>query len=242
MSVSPNKPTLLIVTANGCGACAKFKASFYESLIANIKSENLVNLELLHMPDISATLPDDLKLKYHPQLLNYTKWFPMIILFTAESWNNFDLNLDGVVFGGQFNDGELSPIPNYKFSETVILAWISNQLKTNPLFKPKLPSTRQAKPSNGGSNANGTSNVAYKPVQTVRGSTSDERKNKSSETRLNGKLNENDKLVNGNGNKGALHTQSHAQNSGAGQVQVSQPLQLSRTKHIVKYCNYDFDD
>jgi len=101
MSRSPSSSTkyvLVVVTAKGCGSCAKFKNDW-----PNIKPylEGKVRIVEIEQPTISVEYSS----RYPRNLKDYCNWFPTLVLFRASDWEAKNLAwgdvFNGIVTGGK---------------------------------------------------------------------------------------------------------------------------------------------
>lgn len=131
------KPVLVIIMADNCTACKKFKSMLWSTLKQKIIFSNLVNIVEINLPAMNAKLSPE----YPKDLQKYSVWWPTFILFTGASWKlstaYAEQPLEGVIFNGRINNGvaeHYQDVPGAKQYELAYLPqWIDDQLKT-PLF------------------------------------------------------------------------------------------------------------
>ncbi len=131
---------LIILMADGCGGCKRFKSKHYDSLISQVRKLSNVKLLEIQVPSISYQLKQ-LESKYHPDLKNWCFWYPCFALFTIDSWNNKSGRLKGSVYALQSNSegrAAFDKLGNPQMDRTKriitpsIMGWIGQQTRPAP--------------------------------------------------------------------------------------------------------------
>ena len=130
------KPVLVVIMADTCNACKKFK-NVWPTLKQKILLSNLVNLVEINLPAMGAKLNPE----YPRDLQKYSIWWPTFLLFTGASWKlstaYTEQPLEGVIFNGRINNGAIEhyqDVPGAKQEDMKNLPqWVEEQVKA-PLF------------------------------------------------------------------------------------------------------------
>lgn len=129
-----SKPSVFIVTANGCSACDRFKSRIDESLMDKLYKDNRVQVYRINLSSMSEPLPST----YPKELNKYIMWYPTFIIMFP--------NGRVAVFNGEVTESKLSgPFNDRPISEQSILAWINEEV-TNNASQRKITSNRLYKP------------------------------------------------------------------------------------------------
>jgi hypothetical protein len=137
------KPFLVIVTAGWCGHCARYKKQGEKGVVEMIAKEGRVNL---------VRINDDVPEKgvhVNPNYGKYVGFFPTFMLVTYDSWMG-NKPLEGAIMNqimGHYEGKNFVPTivgkSEYGFIAEDISKWITQQLKTNPIFNRDIPSSLQ---------------------------------------------------------------------------------------------------
>ncbi len=95
-----NTPIFLIITSKGCGHCTRFKNNELRDLREKLEADGNVNVIEIEYENVDIS-------KYHPELKNIIYWFPLFILITRESWENYKSPLQYIILGAKYKDGKL---------------------------------------------------------------------------------------------------------------------------------------
>jgi hypothetical protein len=108
-----------------CGACLKFKQKMLPDLENILKRDTRINLKILDFPQMA--IPKDSK-DFHPGLRNgFVTFFPTMILFPGNLWNDKKSQLKGV-------PKHDNPASQIDYSKNSILSWIDTTLNKHHLF------------------------------------------------------------------------------------------------------------
>ena len=135
-----NKPVLVLVMSQKCGACHNFKAKMLPELEKDLKNDNRFRFLVLDLPDMGVpkTGRDIAGNEFHPDLKNgFVQFFPTFLLFPGNLWNDKNSRLKGV----PKHDMEKNPKVDY--SRASILSWIDSTIETDPLFSNSFPKTNK---------------------------------------------------------------------------------------------------
>lgn len=121
-----SRPVFVLISAETCPACIKFKAKTWPALKDQLIKDGKVKVEEITL-DQTTSRPDPVK--YHKSLYKYIGWFPTIILFPAENWNNHDIPLQGVIKNGKLTPNGVDMVGEINFSKADILKWVDASLK-----------------------------------------------------------------------------------------------------------------
>ena len=127
-----DKPVVVLILSERCGACINFKKKILPELEKEILNDSNLKLVVLNFPDMSIPSSNNNVGIYHPGLKNaFVRFFPTIALFPGNLWNNSNTKLEGVVKHGEEQN------PNVDYSKSSILKWIYETIKDNSLFSYK---------------------------------------------------------------------------------------------------------
>jgi thiol-disulfide isomerase/thioredoxin len=142
-----NKPVLVLVMSQVCGACQNFKKKMLPDLEKELRNDpriRFISLEFAEM-GISKDGKDKDGKDYHPDLKNgFVEFFPTLLLFPGNLWNNKESKLKGVP------KHDMKKNPQIDYSKNSILNWVENTIKSDPLFSSsdKFMLTENGKPIN----------------------------------------------------------------------------------------------
>lgn len=123
-----NKPVLVLVMSQMCGACQNFKRKGLPALERDLKNDSRFRFIVLDFPEMAIPVNKDGK-EYHPELRNgFVEFFPTFLLFPGHLWNNKDSKLKGVA------KHDLRKNPNVDYSKASIISWIEETINQDPLF------------------------------------------------------------------------------------------------------------
>jgi len=130
----------IIVTADGCGHCTRFKAQHLDNLIKMLMSTENLNIIHINLPDMKGLLPtysisDSNIFRYikgnirtiNPKFYNMIGWFPQFFIFSTESWLDVNKPLKGKLIGGRIlDDGTIQQDPSQNIALTAdsIYKWV----------------------------------------------------------------------------------------------------------------------
>lgn len=135
-----NKPVLVLVMSQMCGACHNFKKKMLPELERDLNPDNRFRFLVLDLPEMGVprTGKDINGNEFHPDLKNgFIEFFPTLLLFPGNLWNNKDSKLKGVA------KHDLKENPKVDYSKASIFSWIDETIRNDPLF-----SNNQKKPEN----------------------------------------------------------------------------------------------
>ena len=138
--IEMNKPVVVLVMSQMCGACQQFKKKMLPELKKELENDPRVKFVILDFPEMGVPINKEGK-DYHPELRNgFVKFFPTFLMFPGYLWNNKDSKLKGVA------KHDLEKNPNVDYSKASILSWIDNTIKKDPLFTTNTIQTDNSKP------------------------------------------------------------------------------------------------
>ena len=123
-----NKPVLVFVMSEKCGACQNFKKKMLPDLQRELGNSSQFKFLVLDFPNMA--IPAQVEgMTYHPDLRNgFIEFFPTLLLFPGNLWNNSQSKLKGVA------KHDLKKNPQIDYSKSSINSWINTTLKNDPLF------------------------------------------------------------------------------------------------------------
>lgn len=125
-----NKPVVVIVLSERCGACMNFKRKNLPELKAALEKDSRINTVILDFPEMAIPKFNNDVGVYHPDLrTGIVRFFPTIALFPGNLWNSHETKLKGVIKHG---DEEM---PKVDYSKSAVLKWINETINNNPLFE-----------------------------------------------------------------------------------------------------------
>jgi hypothetical protein len=133
-----SSPVLVIVTAEGCPACASFFANIWPELRQKIQSFN-VQVLLVSSSQLG---------QFRRDLSSFVGWFPTLLMFSPSAWNNISKTLQGSVYGGYFADSDQRPnLGDFKLSVDAMFSWISTKAHEHAESRPapKKPTSNRLK-------------------------------------------------------------------------------------------------
>lgn len=137
-----DKPVLVLITALDCTHC-KNLALRWDEIERTLNASGAVKVVKVSVPTTKATSVD---LTKYPRALNgCLRWYPILLLLTADSWNqaNSDsknsVQLEGAVFNGAFSSSGVPQLQEAKYSmvKDDILRWVNDSLKNKVFQKGK---------------------------------------------------------------------------------------------------------
>jgi hypothetical protein len=143
MSVeTDNRNVLVIVTAENCGACIKWKN---DGGLTNLSKE-LQILGIVRVVHISKkAMKDPIQVPFPTQLNYVATWFPTFVIVNGKAWNqnfseskNSDLPIE--VFNGVYKDGVVKMADDRKLFDKIV-PWVTEQIENNPKFKVHVSTT-----------------------------------------------------------------------------------------------------
>lgn len=124
-----NKPVVVIVLSQTCGACMNFKRKLPD-LKSALENDTRIKTVILDFPEMSIPKFNNDVGVYHPDLrTGFVKFFPTVALFPGNIWNSHETKLKGVV---KHENDEMSKID---YSKSSILKWINETINNNLLFE-----------------------------------------------------------------------------------------------------------
>lgn len=134
--MSRKPPVLVFISARDCGKCKEFREKSWPSIKKTVEDAKgkivLMEVDLGKMSDdLPQHLPADLD--------RYRGWYPIFMLFTAESWDE-SKHLENVgIFNGRMRPGlNANPELTGKEGWDKLIPWISDKLKEYNAQKPKV--------------------------------------------------------------------------------------------------------
>jgi len=139
------RPVFVLITADTCPGCVAFKRNTWESLKEQLEKDGKVQIVTIEVPTTTSK-PDTEK--YHKDLPRFIGWFPNMILFPADRWNNFNSELIGIVKNGKLvppgtsSDGKFIPehiemVGKIDMSKDSILQWVDYTISKEKMFARK---------------------------------------------------------------------------------------------------------
>ena len=125
-------PVFVLVMAKTCGACQNFKRRIWPNLKQELERLNKVDIVEIELSSTNSVVSNT---TYHPELKKFIGWFPTILLFTGDSWNNKSSKLEGIVKNGKLNNNGVEFVGKPDFSKQSVLEWLNENLNQNALFK-----------------------------------------------------------------------------------------------------------
>ena len=126
-----NKPVLVLVMSQLCGACHNFKKKMLPELERELKGDNRFRFLVLDLPEMGVPRSGKAinENEFHPDLKNgFVEFFPTLLLFPGNLWNNKDSKLKGVP------KHDLKKNPEVDYSKNSILSWIDKTIRNNSMF------------------------------------------------------------------------------------------------------------
>jgi hypothetical protein len=121
--------TLVIITADTCSACTRFKGFELEKLKKNLPEK--VKLVHIDLPDMDSNVPEN----YSSELNNYLAWFPMFILFNTYYWNKGMVEDGNIMNGYMTEKGPEHNQDNIPSRADDIIKWIDRKVLVNTAGK-----------------------------------------------------------------------------------------------------------
>lgn len=122
-----SKITLVIVTADTCGACQKFKRDILPQLLTDIKTIPNINVVQINLNHTQENIPAN----YPSGLTKFIGFFPSFLItetknYTSNNMNNFN---SVKIYGGSINaQGEIDiSRDKYKLALDSIKKWIETE-------------------------------------------------------------------------------------------------------------------
>lgn len=130
-----SSPVLVIVTAEGCPACASFFSQIWPELRSKIQSL-----------DVQVLLVSSSQLgQFRSDLSSFVGWFPTLLMFSHSAWNNTEEQLVGSIYGGYIDEVERRPkLGDFQLSVDSMYSWISSKVG-ELASKPKKTSSKRLK-------------------------------------------------------------------------------------------------
>lgn len=138
------RPVFVLLTAETCGSCKHFKNSTWNSIKKELEKRNRVRIVEINVPS-TGSKPDSSK--YHPELSRWIGWFPTIILFPSDRWDNHNSVLTGIIKNGEIKrpntvkdkNGDWMPehvsfVGKMNLSKGDVLKWVDFTLDKVPIF------------------------------------------------------------------------------------------------------------
>ena len=123
-----DKPVLVLVMSEACGACQNFKRKILSDLEKDLRNDSRVRFVVLEFPTMAIPQNKDGR-EYHPELRNgFVEFFPTFLLFPGNLWNNKDSKLKGVAKHSLKKNSQVD------YSKSSILSWIDETLRKDSLF------------------------------------------------------------------------------------------------------------
>jgi len=152
-------PVFVLITADNCPGCINFKSRIWPSLKSKLESDGKVQVVTIELPTTNSK-PDPVK--YHKDLVRFIGWFPTMVLFPADRWNNHSSDLIGIIKNGRMvppskdeNGNEVpahvEPISKFNLSEEDVLKWIDFTINDPDGMFVRLKSSAQNSVSNSNS-------------------------------------------------------------------------------------------
>lgn len=131
------RPVLLLVLANTCGGCIKFKKTILPYLESDLQRENKVRIYKVDMPNmVRQDIPQHLSKNGIPdrmisEIIPYLEWFPNCLLVSGPSWNR-GAGLEISSFNGMKSKatGGWEGNPAVPVTKDNLLKWINSSVST----------------------------------------------------------------------------------------------------------------
>jgi hypothetical protein len=150
------RPVFVLITAKTCPGCLAFKRNTWDNLKEQLENEGKVQIVTVEVPT-TMSKPDPEK--YHKDLPRFIGWFPTMILFPANRWNNHNSELIGIVKNGRLlppgtnENGNFFPehvemVGKIDLSKEDILNWVNYTITKDKMFIRNEPVNAAANNSN----------------------------------------------------------------------------------------------
>lgn len=150
MMSNKSAATLVIITAQTCGACNTYKMNTENNFMTSLRSfsnnrrnKGLGGIDVINI-NLPSTQPSPDQIenlnRYHPDLGPYLGWFPTFLLFTDSSWKNKQGKLNGVVYNGEYLNGVWKAVGRSPINLSNLMAWINDSITKNDIFTGNLAS------------------------------------------------------------------------------------------------------
>lgn len=135
------RTTVVIATSPMCRTCGMYTevdntgTSRRDRVVAAVNS-----VPGVRVVEISAKTFNEHDIKaacdgYHPQLVTYIQWFPILVLFN-DTFDDRSKPLHGVIYGSIRVGNELKPnITLSSYDGDVVKSWITDKLNSDKIFK-----------------------------------------------------------------------------------------------------------
>lgn len=121
---------LVLLLSEGCPACIQFKKNILPTIKKELENDSRFRFIILEFPTMAVPAPKSNE--YHPELRNFVGWFPTLLLFPSNLWNNSKSKLRGLSKHGD-EKNPIEMVEKADWSKTSIFSWINETLK-KPLF------------------------------------------------------------------------------------------------------------
>lgn len=117
----------VLIMSDTCGACQLFK----KNKLANLRKR--LEREPVDLVEIELTGNNKSQLdQYHPDLKRWVAWFPIMLLFPKNLWNDKTGKLDGAIKNGRMTAEGVKNIPTdnkpVDYSDRSVIKWVHNNL------------------------------------------------------------------------------------------------------------------
>lgn len=116
------KPVFVIVNADMCGHCNRFKNTVWPSLQLKLQYEDKVRIVHINLKMRGDPIPSE----YHPDLQKIIQWYPTFMLCNG-TWENHSKPLQGMIFNGPVTVRG-TPTGNKIYSEENLMEWINTTI------------------------------------------------------------------------------------------------------------------
>jgi thiol-disulfide isomerase/thioredoxin len=127
---------LVVIKAETCGHCQKLTPLLPDIFKAVKKEYPDINIQLIEM---KSMFKQDFDSKKHPQgLVEYLKWYPMILLIPTSTWEKGGEMKKGVQImnGKRNNRGDIEQSPNCNFmNKDSFVKWIKESMENEDYAK-----------------------------------------------------------------------------------------------------------
>lgn len=129
--MSDSRPVLLIILAETCSGCLKFKSTLLPQLESEVQRSRQVRLVKVNIPDMKREkIPEYLQRQgiqasMISEIVPYLEWFPNLLLVSGPSWNR-GRNLEISSLNGTKTASGWQPSPKIPLTKDTINKWISD--------------------------------------------------------------------------------------------------------------------
>lgn len=121
--MNKEKYVYVLITSLLCGACRTFKSNVWPTLSKKLENDQDIKIIQLEVPTIQLA-PNTTFGDYHKDLYKFVGWFPTMMMFRKDRFEDLNTPLEGVVMYGKPINGIMIMDGRPIYQETNILNWI----------------------------------------------------------------------------------------------------------------------